>query len=139
MKNITKIDLIKENYVYFEFDIERAKKLFKNPLDESLQYRDFNMVLQKQYPEAIIGSGIIDSFIMFYTNDKGKRLDKQYGSYYDLIHKGTKKNNLLQDIYYWFKDKYEFSKEWIDFVDFSENNDDQNIREYVEGSKRKEN
>lgn len=112
---MAKVDAIKIRYSYFDGTHEDLVRIGKKELKE-LNMGDARILIQKLYPDKMVGSGLFDPILIFDIQDDGKRIDPPELSFRSLdspSNENESEKTLLERMYDYLKEqKIETDQSW---------------------------
>lgn len=86
-------------YIYYDFTEEKVRKIISKKIKE-VTNNEWRTLIQMLYPNKMVGSGLIDSVLIFTINPKThRRVDPPLRAYRDVRDKRGKEGSLLNQIY----------------------------------------
>lgn len=86
-------------YIYYDFTEEKVRKIIAKKIKE-VTNNEWRTLIQMLYPNKMVGSGLIDSVLIFTISQKAhRRVDPPLRAYRDVRDKRGKEGSLLNQIY----------------------------------------
>lgn len=86
-------------YIYYDFTEEKVRKIIAKKIKE-VTNNEWRTLIQMLYPNKMVGSGLIDSVLIFTINPKThRRVAPPLRAYRDVRDKRGKEGSLLNQIY----------------------------------------
>lgn len=86
-------------YMYYVFTEEKVRKIITKKI-EDVTNNEWRTLIQMLYPNKMVGSGLIDSVLIFTISQKThRRVDPPLRAYGDMRDKRGKEGSLLNQIY----------------------------------------
>lgn len=86
-------------YIYYGFTEEKVRKIITKEI-EDVTNNEWRTLIQMLYPNKMIGSGLIDSVLIFTISQKThRRVDPPLRAYRDVQDNRGKEGSLLNQIY----------------------------------------
>ena len=86
-------------YTYYVFTEEKVRKIIAKEIKE-VTNNEWRTLIQMLYPNKMVGSGLIDSVLIFTISQKThRRVDPPLRAYGDMQDKRGKEGSLLNQIY----------------------------------------
>lgn len=86
-------------YTYYVFTEEKARKIIAKEI-KGVTNNEWRTLIQMLYPNKMVGSGLIDSVLIFTISQKThRRVDPPLRAYRDLYDNRGKEGSLLNQIY----------------------------------------
>jgi len=86
-------------YIYYDFTEEKVRKIIAKKIKE-VTNNEWRTLIQMLYPNKMVGSGLIDSVLIFTISQKThRRVDPPLRAYGDVQDNRGKEGSLLNQIY----------------------------------------